>query len=95
LKGNKKRAADYEQQNRRAAETILREPERYGGPESLVARWALAVMKRAYQEQAEPFAERPLPFRHELREQIAICSPRGHRRGNHAVPSLASNQIER
>jgi hypothetical protein len=42
----KKSASGYGQQNRRAAEIIMKDPERYGGPESLMVQWALLVLSR-------------------------------------------------
>jgi hypothetical protein len=40
------RRAQHEAGNRRAAELILREPEKYGGEESLPVTWARKVLRK-------------------------------------------------
>src|ERR1035437_7447569 len=50
-------AGGYQQQNWCTAESILKDPRQYGGPESLMVRWAQPMLNRE-SHQAERFPER-------------------------------------
>lgn len=57
-----RRAADYERGNIRSARLILESPERYGGEDSGVCRWAQMVLARDGAEcSAETAVMRPGP----------------------------------
>jgi hypothetical protein len=61
MKPRRNRHADqYEEQNREAAAVILADPERHGGAESLMVRWARLVVEQAREPEAVSlFKERP------------------------------------
>jgi hypothetical protein len=55
---NLERGAEHSERNREAAAIILAAPERYGGPDALLVRWAEAV-SRAPAPEVRPVTHEP------------------------------------
>ncbi len=64
------RAAEHSESNRAAAAIVLAAPERYGGPDSLLCRWAEAVNRAPAPEVSLP-TQQPCQLSLELLPETA------------------------